>query len=242
MRETTGIPRVLTQTVSLGRIDKLTRRVLGFEAEGEVEMLGDGRWRATLADVPGAAVYGSTREIAAQRVPAIALRALADRIDPPAPIPTVGPSPLVSDGVGLPMNPAALEANDVLDELLVEALEQCLVAQNIWGRARALLAALVPQLAVDEICDRRGSAWGIAAVSGREWLCIASNRVDETDARSNRAFDVRVFGGLTLLVDDDRDERTRRLHMLTTALRDDPRAAQWIHPNDDVGDDECEGP
>lgn len=47
----------------------------------EVEMEDDGRWIAEVPEVPGAMVYGATREEAILRVEALILRILADRLE-----------------------------------------------------------------------------------------------------------------------------------------------------------------
>ncbi len=47
----------------------------------EIEREADGRWLAEVPVVPGAMAYGTTREDAAARATALALRALAERID-----------------------------------------------------------------------------------------------------------------------------------------------------------------
>lgn len=47
----------------------------------ETEREDDGRWIAEVPTVPGALVYGASREQAISRVQALALRILADRID-----------------------------------------------------------------------------------------------------------------------------------------------------------------
>lgn len=41
----------------------------------------DGRWIAEIEDIPGAMAYGATREEARRKAQAIALHALAERID-----------------------------------------------------------------------------------------------------------------------------------------------------------------
>lgn len=41
----------------------------------------DGRWIAEIEDIPGALAYGSTREEARRKAQAIALHALAERIE-----------------------------------------------------------------------------------------------------------------------------------------------------------------
>jgi len=41
----------------------------------------DGRWMAEVPEMPGAMVYGETRDQAVSRVEALILRVLADRLD-----------------------------------------------------------------------------------------------------------------------------------------------------------------
>ncbi|MDY0061260.1 MAG: type II toxin-antitoxin system HicB family antitoxin [Myxococcota bacterium] len=55
----------------------------------ETEREDDGRWIAEVPAVPGALVYGTSREQAIARVQALALRILADRIDQGEPLPEV---------------------------------------------------------------------------------------------------------------------------------------------------------
>lgn len=47
----------------------------------ELEREEDGRWIAEVSQLPGAMVYGVTREEAVAKVEALALRILADRIE-----------------------------------------------------------------------------------------------------------------------------------------------------------------
>lgn len=47
----------------------------------EVEQEDDGRWLAEVANLPGALSYGPTRHEAIERVKALSLRVLADRLD-----------------------------------------------------------------------------------------------------------------------------------------------------------------
>ncbi|HEV2178428.1 MAG TPA: type II toxin-antitoxin system HicB family antitoxin [Terriglobia bacterium] len=47
----------------------------------EFEREEDGRWLAEIVDLPGVMVYGGTREEAAARVQALALRVIADRLE-----------------------------------------------------------------------------------------------------------------------------------------------------------------
>jgi predicted RNase H-like HicB family nuclease len=47
----------------------------------EFEQEEDGRWLAEIAALPGVMVYGQTREEAAARVQALALRVIADRLE-----------------------------------------------------------------------------------------------------------------------------------------------------------------
>lgn len=56
---------------------------LRIETEQEV----DGRWIAEVPDLPGVIVYGDSRDDAVARVKALALRALADRLENGEPIP-----------------------------------------------------------------------------------------------------------------------------------------------------------
>ncbi len=47
----------------------------------EVEREEDGRWIAEVPDLPGVLAYGQTREEAIERVQALSLRVMADRIE-----------------------------------------------------------------------------------------------------------------------------------------------------------------
>ena len=47
----------------------------------EFEREEDGRWLAEISELPGVLVYGETREQAAARVQALALRVIADRLE-----------------------------------------------------------------------------------------------------------------------------------------------------------------
>lgn len=47
----------------------------------EFEREDDGRWIAEIISLPGVMAYGATRDEARQRVEALALRTLADRIE-----------------------------------------------------------------------------------------------------------------------------------------------------------------
>lgn len=47
----------------------------------ETEQEGDGRWIAEIPELPGVMVYGASRDEAVSRVKALALRALADRLE-----------------------------------------------------------------------------------------------------------------------------------------------------------------
>ena len=53
----------------------------------ETEQEEDGRWIAEIPDLPGVMVYGTSRHEAVSRVKALALRALADRLENGEPIP-----------------------------------------------------------------------------------------------------------------------------------------------------------
>ena len=47
----------------------------------EVELEEDGRWIAEVANLPGVQAYGQTRQEAVERVKALSLRVLADRLE-----------------------------------------------------------------------------------------------------------------------------------------------------------------
>ena len=47
----------------------------------EIEQEDDGRWLSEVPELPGVLAYGQTRQEAVQRVQALALRVLADRIE-----------------------------------------------------------------------------------------------------------------------------------------------------------------
>ncbi len=47
----------------------------------ELERENDGRWIAEINELPGALVYGATRDEATAKVKALALRVVADRLE-----------------------------------------------------------------------------------------------------------------------------------------------------------------
>ena len=47
----------------------------------ELEQENDGRWLAEVLDLPGVLVYGQSKEDALDKVQALALRALAERLE-----------------------------------------------------------------------------------------------------------------------------------------------------------------
>lgn len=51
------------------------------QLEIEVDRESDGRWIAEVPDIPGAMVYGNSREDAIEKVVQLAFRALADDVD-----------------------------------------------------------------------------------------------------------------------------------------------------------------
>ena len=51
------------------------------QLEIEVDRENDGRWIAEVSDIPGAMVYGASREDATRNVVQLVLRALADDVD-----------------------------------------------------------------------------------------------------------------------------------------------------------------
>jgi predicted RNase H-like HicB family nuclease len=54
---------------------------MNYEFRHRVRPKTDGRWIAEIASLPGVMAYGSTREEAAAKVEALALRIVADQID-----------------------------------------------------------------------------------------------------------------------------------------------------------------
>jgi predicted RNase H-like HicB family nuclease len=62
----------------------------------EIDREEDGRWIAEVTDLAGVMAYGTTRDEAVQRVQALALRVLADRIDHGESIPAVASQFLVT--------------------------------------------------------------------------------------------------------------------------------------------------
>lgn len=53
----------------------------------EVEQEDGGRWLAEVPELPGVLTYGQTRQEAIDRVQALSLRVLADRLDHGEPVP-----------------------------------------------------------------------------------------------------------------------------------------------------------
>ena len=62
------------------------KHTLTVEFEKEL----DGRWIAEIRKVPGALAYGKTKSEARAKATAIALRALADRVEQQKPTPVIG--------------------------------------------------------------------------------------------------------------------------------------------------------
>jgi predicted RNase H-like HicB family nuclease len=56
-----------------------------------VEQEDDGRWLAEVPELPGVMSYGQTRQQAIDRVQALALRILADRLQHGEPLPQLEP-------------------------------------------------------------------------------------------------------------------------------------------------------
>ena len=56
----------------------------------EVEQEDDGRWLAEVPELPGVLTYGQTRQEAIDRVQALGLPVLADRLDHGEPVPQMG--------------------------------------------------------------------------------------------------------------------------------------------------------
>lgn len=55
----------------------------------EIEQEADGRWIAEVLELPGVLAYGTSREDAIQKAEALALRALADRLEHGESIPAI---------------------------------------------------------------------------------------------------------------------------------------------------------
>jgi predicted RNase H-like HicB family nuclease len=55
----------------------------------EIDREDDGRWIAEIPAVPGALAYGETPEKAAAKAEALALRALAERLEHGEPVPEI---------------------------------------------------------------------------------------------------------------------------------------------------------
>jgi predicted RNase H-like HicB family nuclease len=56
----------------------------------ELEQEEDGRWLAEVPELPEVLVYGQTRQHAIDKVQALSLRVLADRIEHGEPVPDMG--------------------------------------------------------------------------------------------------------------------------------------------------------
>ena len=56
----------------------------------EIEQEEDGRWLAEVMELPGVLSYGQSRQEAIDRVQALSLRVLADRLEHGEPVPQVG--------------------------------------------------------------------------------------------------------------------------------------------------------
>ena len=57
----------------------------------EIEREDDGRWLAEVMELPGVITYGISREAAAARAKALALRIIADRLDHGEDVPDIAP-------------------------------------------------------------------------------------------------------------------------------------------------------
>jgi predicted RNase H-like HicB family nuclease len=56
----------------------------------EIDREEDGRWIAEIADIPGCMVYGKDRDEAIRKAEALALRAIADKLEHGEQIPEIG--------------------------------------------------------------------------------------------------------------------------------------------------------
>ena len=57
----------------------------------EIDREDDGRWLAEVMELPGAMAYGDSRDEAAAHAKALALRAIADRLDHGEDVPDIAP-------------------------------------------------------------------------------------------------------------------------------------------------------
>ena len=57
----------------------------------EIDREDDGRWLAEVMELPGAMAYGASRDEAAAHAKALALRAIADRLDHGEDVPDITP-------------------------------------------------------------------------------------------------------------------------------------------------------
>ena len=71
----------------VGRLDDHTESPMAIQIDRE----DDGRWIAEIMDVPGAMAYGDSRDEAAAHARALALRAIADRLDHGEDVPDIAP-------------------------------------------------------------------------------------------------------------------------------------------------------
>ena len=55
----------------------------------EIEQEDDGRWIADIPELPGVLAYGQTRQEAIERVQALSLRVLADRLEHGESVPNI---------------------------------------------------------------------------------------------------------------------------------------------------------
>ena len=63
----------------------------------DLERESDGRWIAEIAELPGAMVYGASRDEAVAKVQALALRVLADRLENGEAVPEMDSSGSLGD-------------------------------------------------------------------------------------------------------------------------------------------------
>ncbi len=56
----------------------------------EIEQEEDGRWIAEVPELPGVLTYGQSRQEAIDRIQALSLRVLADRLEHGEPVPQMG--------------------------------------------------------------------------------------------------------------------------------------------------------
>jgi predicted RNase H-like HicB family nuclease len=73
-----------------GKTSTAGKEVNNMPFKIEIEQEEDGRWLADVPDLPGVMAYGQTRQEAIEKVQALSLRVLADRLEHGESIPDMG--------------------------------------------------------------------------------------------------------------------------------------------------------